>query len=209
MAIPNGDRGRSAIPNFVGPQTIIEANFSSAFATVYLLVVSAAIFVCCMSIMTSTVRLAFGMARDNQLPLLEVAGQGEPAPAHAVGPCIAVALLSAIPFIQFAGATIIAVAATAMIYLSYLLGNVAVLRARLRGLAEGQGAVHARAWGKLVNVLGILWGAGDAGELPVVHERRIPSGGQQPEAEPDRLLRNRAAGPLRRLPEQASRSSSC
>ena len=43
--------------------------FSPVMATTYLLVVAAAIFVCCLSIMTSTIRLAFGMARDNQLPL--------------------------------------------------------------------------------------------------------------------------------------------
>ena len=35
---------------------------------IYLLVVSAAIFVCCLSIMAATIRLCFGMSRDNQLP---------------------------------------------------------------------------------------------------------------------------------------------
>jgi amino acid transporter len=30
--------------------------------------VSAAIFVCCLSMMAATIRLGFGMARDNQLP---------------------------------------------------------------------------------------------------------------------------------------------
>src|ERR1019366_1231788 len=50
------------------PANIIEANFSPAFATIYLLVVSAAIFVCCLSLMAATTRLCFGMSRDNQLP---------------------------------------------------------------------------------------------------------------------------------------------
>ncbi len=66
-----------AIPNMAdavrrtssGPAQVIDAVFVSWAANLYLLiVVAAAIFVCCLSIMTSTVRLAFGMARDNQLP---------------------------------------------------------------------------------------------------------------------------------------------
>ena len=66
-----------------GPAQIIEANFSTAFATLYLLVVSAAIFVCCLSILAATIRLCFGMARDNQLPHLGPLVQGVTQPAHA------------------------------------------------------------------------------------------------------------------------------
>src|SRR5205814_8977928 len=50
------------------PGTIIGDVMTQAGTTLYLLVVSAAIFVCCMAILTSTIRLAFGMARDDQLP---------------------------------------------------------------------------------------------------------------------------------------------
>jgi amino acid transporter len=158
MAIPNP--ASKFIPTIAGPQTIIEANFSSAFATVYLLVVSAAIFVCCMAIMTSTVRLAFGMARDNQLPLSKSLAKVSPRLHTPYWSVIAVALLTAIPFIQFAGATIIAVSATAMIYLSYLLGNLAVLRARMKGWPKVQAPFRLGKWGKPINVLAILWGAG-------------------------------------------------
>src|SRR5690348_2379499 len=65
VAIP--DMGK-AVKGAWGPAQIIEANFSTPFATIYLLVVSAAIFVCCLSIMAATIRLCFGMSRDNQLP---------------------------------------------------------------------------------------------------------------------------------------------
>ena len=51
------------------PGVIIAEVMTKAGTTLYLLVVAAAIFVCCMSILTSTIRLAFGMARDDQLPL--------------------------------------------------------------------------------------------------------------------------------------------
>src|SRR5206468_2931316 len=65
LAIPNlGD----AIKGPFGPADIIDANFGNAFSTVFLLVVAAAIFVCCLSIQTSTIRLGFGMARDGALP---------------------------------------------------------------------------------------------------------------------------------------------
>ena len=42
-------------------------------------------------------------------------------------------MIAAIPFIQYSGAGIIAIAATGTIYFSYFLGNIAILRARLRG----------------------------------------------------------------------------
>ena len=51
--------------------------------SIYLLVVSAAIFVCCMSILTSTIRLAFGMARDDQLPFSKTMAKVSPQAPHA------------------------------------------------------------------------------------------------------------------------------
>src|SRR5438270_4781911 len=66
LAIPNLP---DAIKGGFGPSSIIDANFSNAFSTVFLLVVSAAIFVCCLSIEASTIRLCFGMSRDDSLPI--------------------------------------------------------------------------------------------------------------------------------------------
>ena len=79
MAIPNLGTG---VKDGCGPAQIIEANFSPDFATIYLLVVSAAIFVCCLSIMAATIRLGFGMARDNQLPFSKPLSQGLARTAH-------------------------------------------------------------------------------------------------------------------------------
>ncbi len=160
MAVPGGAAGMKEAGEGLatGAQTVIEANFSAAFATVYLLVVSAAIFVCCMSIMTSTVRLCFGMARDDQLPGSKVLSRVSPTLHTPIWSCIAVALIAAIPFIQFAGATVVAVSATAMIYVSYFLGNAAILRARLRGWPKQRAPFSLGRWGMVVNVLGLLWG---------------------------------------------------
>jgi urea carboxylase system permease len=155
MAIPDLP---TAITEAWGPQTIISAQFSSAIATVYLLIVSAAIFVCCMAIMTSTIRLTFGMSRDNQLPLSKWMSKVHLKLHTPIGACIGVGILSAIPFIQFAGATIIAVSATAMIYLSYFLGNVAVLRARSKGWPKADAPFKLGKWAMPVNILALVWG---------------------------------------------------
>jgi amino acid transporter len=155
MAIPNLG---AAVKGGFGPAQIIEANFSPAFATVYLLVVSAAIFVCCLAIMAATIRLCFGMARDNQLPVSGLLSKVAPSLHTPVGACIAVAVLSAVPFLQFSGAGTIAIAATAMIYLAYFLGNIAILRARLKGWPKTPAPFSLGKWGVLVNVVGLVYG---------------------------------------------------
>ncbi|MBV8598284.1 MAG: amino acid permease, partial [Actinobacteria bacterium] len=126
LAVPNL---HDAIKNGFGPANIIDANFSNAFATVFLLVVSAAIFVCCLSIETSTIRLCFGMARDNQLPASPTLSKVNMRWHTPIAACLVIGVLAFVPMLQFAGAGIVAIAATGMIYLSYVLGNIALLRA--------------------------------------------------------------------------------
>ena len=155
VAIPNMG---AAVKGAFGPAQIIEANFSTGFATVYLLVVSAAIFVCCLSILAATIRLCFGMARDNQLPFSHGASKVSPRLHTPVWACIVVALLSAVPFIQYSGASIIAIAATGMIYLSYFLGNIVIMRARTRGWPKVSAPFRLGRWGLLVNVVALLYG---------------------------------------------------
>jgi amino acid transporter len=72
--------------------------------------------------------------------------------------CVAVALLAAVPFIEFSGAGIIAIAATAMIYFSYFLGNIAILAARARGWPRTRAPFHLGRWGWVVNIVGLLYG---------------------------------------------------
>jgi urea carboxylase system permease len=155
MAIPNLG---AAIKSGYGPAQIIEANFPHAVATIYLLVVSAAIFVCCLSIMAATIRLCFGMSRDNRLPFSRPLAKVAPRLHTPVWSCVAIAVLAAIPFLQYSGAGIIAIAATAMIYLSYFLGNLAILRARLHGWPRTRAPFRLGRWGMLVNIVGLLYG---------------------------------------------------
>ncbi|HEV8219831.1 MAG TPA: APC family permease [Streptosporangiaceae bacterium] len=155
VAIPNLG---SAVKNGIGPAQIIEANFPHGFATLYLLVVAAAIFVCCLSIMASTIRLCFGMARDNQLPFSKPLAKVAPKLHTPPWTCIAVALVAAIPFIQFSGAGIVAIAATGMIYLSYFLGNIVIMRARMRGWPKTSAPFRLGRWGPVVNIVGLIYG---------------------------------------------------
>jgi amino acid transporter len=155
VAIPNMG---GAIKGLYGPAQIIEANFSPAFATIYLLVVSAAIFVCCLSIMAATVRLCFGMSRDSQLPFSRSLSRVSPKLHTPLWTCIAVAVLAAVPFIKYSGAAIIAIAATGMIYLSYFLGNIVIMRARVRGWPKTSAPFKLGRWGLPVNAIGLLYG---------------------------------------------------
>jgi amino acid transporter len=155
VAIPNMN---DAVKGAFGPAAIIEANFSTPFATIYLLVVSAAIFVCCLSIMAATIRLCFGMSRDNQLPISGVLSKVSPSLHTPVWSCVAVAVIAAIPFIQYSGAGIIAIAATGMIYLSYFLGNIVIMRARTRGWPRASAPFRLGRWGLLVNIVALVYG---------------------------------------------------
>src|SRR5271156_737270 len=148
----------TAVKDGYGPAQIIEANFSTGFATLYLFVVSAAIFVCCLSILAATIRLCFGMARDNQLPFSGPLARVSPSLHTPVWTCIVVALLSAVPFLKYAGVGIIAIAATGMIYLSYFLGNLVIRRSRARGWPKASAPFRLGRWGLLVNIVALLYG---------------------------------------------------
>jgi len=140
------------------PVDIITSNLPGWAANLYLFVVFAAIYVCCLAIQTATIRLAFGMARDGKLPLGRVYNKVSPTLHTPIGTCIVIGVLSAIPLLYYAGAGIIAIAATGMIYLSYFLGNLAILFARLRGWPTESTPFKLGSWGTIVNVLALLWG---------------------------------------------------
>jgi amino acid transporter len=157
MAIP-GDLHKVVAAGGISPPQIIEANLSKGLATGYLLVVSFAIFVCCLAIQASTIRLAYGMSRDRQLPASNLLQTVNPGTGTPVGACILVALMAALFLLKYAGVAYIAIAASGMIYLSYVLANLAILRARRRGFPREPGAFSLGRWGMLVNVLALVWG---------------------------------------------------
>ena len=158
--------------------TIIEANFPSWAANLYLFVVFAAIYVCCLAIQTSTIRLAFGMARDGRLPFGRQFNKVHPALHTPIGTCIVIGVLAGLPMLYYAGAATIAIGATGMIYLSYILGNVAILLARLKGWPKEAAPFKLGQWGLIVNILGLVWGV--AMEINFLWPRNAAAGGQNP-----------------------------
>jgi amino acid transporter len=159
LAIPNLRGAQAANGGFgLSPANIISDNFSKVPATIYLLIVSAAILVCCMCIMTATIRLCFGMARDNNLPFSGAIAKVSPTLHTPVTACIVVGVLAAVPMIKYAGAAYVAIAATGMIYLSYFLGNLASMRARLRGWPKVDAPFKLGKWGPAINALGLAYG---------------------------------------------------
>jgi amino acid transporter len=145
-------------PTITSPADVLTAVLPSWMAQVYLIIVLAAIYVCCLAIQTATIRLAFGMARDGKLPLARLYNKVSPSLHTPVITCIVVGALAAVPFIYYAGAGLIAIAATGMIYLSYLLGNIAILIARLRGWPTANAPFKLGGWGMIVNILALAWG---------------------------------------------------
>jgi amino acid transporter len=157
---------------------IITSNFPGWAANLYLLVVFAAIYVCCLAIQTSTIRLAFGMARDGRLPLSSYISKVHPALHTPIGTCIAIGVLAGLPLIYYAGAGAIAIGATGMIYLSYILGNVAILLARLKGWPKEKTPFSLGSWGLIVNILGLVWGI--AMEINFLWPRDAAAGSANP-----------------------------
>jgi amino acid transporter len=158
--------------------TIIQSNFPGWAANLYLFVVFAAIYVCCLAIQTSTIRLAFGMARDRKLPVSGPISNVHPSLHTPIGACITVGVLALLPLLYYAGAGTIAIGATGMIYLSYILGNLAILGARLRGWPKDAAPFKLAGWGVPLNILGLVWGV--LMEVNFLWPRNASVGGQNP-----------------------------
>src|SRR4029077_13497674 len=140
------------------PVDMITGNLPKWAADLYLFVVFAAIYVCCLAIQTSTIRLAFGMGRDGKLPFAKYFNNVNSSLHTPVGTCIVIGVLAGLPLIYYVGAATIAIGATGMIYLSYILGNIAILLARLKGWPTESAPFKLGQWGTIVNILGLVWG---------------------------------------------------
>jgi len=98
------------------------------------------------------------MARDRQVPGSGLLSSVHPTTGTPVGACVLVALMAALFLLKYAGVAYIAIAASGMIYLSYVLANLAILRARRRGFPRTPGAFSLGRWGMPINILALVWG---------------------------------------------------
>jgi len=102
----------------------------------------------------------------------------QPALHTPIGACIAVGVLAGLPLVYYAGAGLIAIGATGMIYLSYILANIAILGARLRGWPKEAAPFKLGQWGLWVNILGLIYGV--AMEINFLWPRDASVGNQNP-----------------------------
>jgi amino acid transporter len=126
----------------------------------YLVVILIAVSVCTLAIHGATTRLMFSMGRDGRLPLGRTWGhvnQTFKTPSNAA---IGVGVLSTLPLLITGAAAsfYLAIAATGTIYISYLLCNWGVLRARRRGWPHQGAWFKLGSWGTVINVLALVYG---------------------------------------------------
>jgi urea carboxylase system permease len=127
----------------------------------YLFVILASVYVCTLAIQGAATRMMFSMSRDRHLPGGAIWGQVNKTFRTPANAAIAVGVLAALPILLIGplGGFFMSIAATGLIYLSYLLCNIGVLMARRKGWPHKPAWFNLGRWGMLVNVLAIVYGA--------------------------------------------------
>jgi amino acid transporter len=118
------------------------------------------VFVCTLAIQGAATRMMFSMGRDRQLPLGGIWGQVNDRFRTPANAAVAVGVIAALPILVTGpfGGFVLSIAATGLIYLSYLLCNIGVLTARRRGWPHKPAWFNLGRWGTIVNVVAILYG---------------------------------------------------
>jgi len=142
-----------------GPiDTSVRAGLGDTFGTVYLYVILIAVYVCTMAIQGATTRLMFSMGRDRRMPLGSLWGAVNPTFKTPANAAIAVGVLAAVPFLVTDSPVVLAAGATGLIYLSYFLCNLGVLRARTLGWPHQGAWFKLGSWGTIINIVALIWG---------------------------------------------------
>ena len=127
---------------------------------IYLFVILVSVFVCTLAIQGAATRMMFSMSRDRHLPGGAAWGRVNARFKTPANAAIAVGILAATPILVIGpgGGFAISIAATGLIYLSYLLTNLGVLAARFRGWPQKPAWFNLGRWAKPVSILAILYG---------------------------------------------------
>jgi urea carboxylase system permease len=127
---------------------------------VYLFVILVSVFVCTLAIQGAATRMMFSMSRDRHLPGGAAWGHVNSRFKTPANAAIAVGILAAVPILVIgpSGGFSVSIAATGLIYLSYLLTNVGVLAARFRGWPHKPAWFNLGSWAKPVSIVAILYG---------------------------------------------------
>src|SRR5918992_1138422 len=154
-----------------GLQYVVLDVLGDTVGKIFLGSVVIAITVCCLAVHTATIRMAFAMARDNNLPAGERIATVHPKTKTPIVPAVSTGVLAVIILVvnirQPQIFTVITSIGIIMIYIAYLLVTVPMLFSRLGGEWPPKGAKERGYFslGKLglpINVIAVVWGAGMA-----------------------------------------------
>ena len=137
-----------------------ELLFGITLGELYLFVILASVFVCTMAIQGAASRLMFSMGRDGHLPAGGWLGHASPRFKTPANAAVTVGILAAVPILVIGPVPAISLSllATGLIYVSYFMCNAGVMRARMKGWPHTRAWFHLGRWGKLINVLALLYG---------------------------------------------------
>ncbi|MFF4607236.1 APC family permease [Streptomyces sp. NPDC001339] len=148
-----------------GLQYVVLATLGSAVGQIVLWCVVIAITVCELAVHTAAIRLAFAMARDNNLPASARLAKVSPRFQTPVLPAVIIGLVAVAVLVLNVNQpqifSVITSIAIIMIYLAYVSVTLPMLVQRLRGRwTPVPGRFSLGAFGLPVNVLAVLWGLG-------------------------------------------------
>jgi urea carboxylase system permease len=147
-----------------GLQYAVLSTLGSTVGQAVLWCVVIAVTVCALAVHTAGIRLAFAMARDNNLPGGSVMARVNPRTQTPLLPAVLIGVFAiAILVVNINQPQIFSVVtsiAIVMIYLAYLLVTLPMLVQRLRGTWQGAapGRFSLGRFGLPVNILAVLWG---------------------------------------------------
>ncbi|VXB98656.1 Amino acid/polyamine/organocation transporter (APC superfamily) [Arthrobacter sp. 8AJ] len=151
-----------------GLQHIVLSVLGGPFGKAFLACIVVAVVVCTLAVHAAAIRMMFAMARDNNLPFSRQLSKVDPVRRTPTVAAIVIGVIAVIPLLvnvmQPAIFTILSSISIVLIYLSYLLVTVPLLRKRLQKkwplVADGsEPGFTMGKWGLPVNILAVLWGA--------------------------------------------------
>jgi urea carboxylase system permease len=150
-----------------GLQYVVLDVLGDTIGKIFLGTVVIAITVCCLAVHTATIRMAFAMARDNNLPAGERIATVHPKTKTPIVPAVSTGVLAVIILVvnirQPQIFTVITSIGIIMIYIAYLLVTVPMLRKRMKGEwppedAKERGYFTLGKLGLPINALAVGWG---------------------------------------------------
>lgn len=150
-----------------GLQYIVLSVLGGPFGKAFLACIVVAVVVCTLAVHAAAIRMMFAMARDNNLPFSRQLSKVDPVRRTPTVAAIVIGILAIMPLLinvmQPAIFTIMSSISIVLIYLSYLLVTVPLLRNRLLKkwplAADGtEPGFSLGKWGLPVNILAVLWG---------------------------------------------------